>query len=90
MNENKTEKILKALANKRRLAIIKYLDRKGRAIVSDIAEEIKLSFRSTSRHLAVLIAADMVERNQHGLNAYYNINAQNKPVRNLINILIKF
>lgn len=90
MNNNQKEKILKALANKRRLAIIKYLNRKGRAIVSDIAEEIKLSFRSTSRHLAVLIAADAVVRNQHGLNAYYNINAQDKAVRDFIKFILKF
>lgn len=87
MDTKNIEKILKALANKRRIGIVKFLGKKGRAIVSDIAKEIKLSFRSTSRHLAILTAADILERNQHGLNAYYNVNYGNKKARKIISLL---
>ncbi|MBI5220938.1 MAG: helix-turn-helix transcriptional regulator [Candidatus Liptonbacteria bacterium] len=45
------EKCLKALANRRRLAILKYLQKKKEASVAAISEEIELSFRSTSKHL---------------------------------------
>ena len=65
------ERQLKALANRRRLAIIKFLKKSGKASVSNIAKEIKLSFKSTSRHLAVLSAADLVEREQVNLNVFY-------------------
>ncbi len=51
--ERELEKQLKALANRRRLAILKYLKSKREASVGDIAEEINLSFKSTSKHLAV-------------------------------------
>lgn len=65
------EKTLKALANRRRLLILDYLRRKRRAIPSDIAQEIKLSFKATSKHLRVLYAAELIDREQFGLRADY-------------------
>ena len=67
------EKQLKALANARRLKILKYLDKANKASVSDIAKEIKLSFKSTSRHLAVLRAAEMVLPDQQSLMVFYSL-----------------
>ena len=67
------EKQLKALANSRRLKILKYLEKVGKASVTDIAREIKLSFKSTSRHLAVLRAAEIVERDQQSLMVFYSL-----------------
>jgi len=72
---NDLEKQLKALANKRRLAIVKYLKKNSKVPVSDIAKEIHLSFKSTSRHLAVLRAADIVDKRQVNLNSYYFLSA---------------
>ncbi len=66
MKEKELEKILKALANKRRILILKYLKSKGTASVGDIASQIKLSFKATSRHLMVLLHADAVEKDQAG------------------------
>ena len=48
------EKILKAAANRRRLKILSYLKNHRKSSVGELAEEIKLSFKSTSRHLAIL------------------------------------
>lgn len=67
------EKILKALANKRRLTIIKYLKEEKEATVGNVAEEIKLSFKATSKHLGVLFSADIVEKDQRGLEMWYRI-----------------
>jgi DNA-binding transcriptional ArsR family regulator len=67
------EKILKALSNKRRVYILKILDKQGTASVGDIASEIKLSFKSTSKHLAVLSAAEIVEKEQVNLTMMYSI-----------------
>ena len=64
---------MKALANKRRLAILRYLKGRKEATVGDIAEEIKLSFKSTSRHLSVLFSSDILEREQKGLEVYYRL-----------------
>jgi len=68
-----TEKVLKALANKRRLKILKHLDVNGKCTVSDISQSIKLSMKATSKHLQLLYAADLLERDQRGLRAYYDL-----------------
>lgn len=73
MKINQLEKILKALANRRRLAILAYLKRKGEAPVGEIAGEIRLSFKATSKHLRILATLDIIERDQHGLEVYYRI-----------------
>ena len=69
----KVERILKALANKRRLAILWYLKREKEATVGQIGKEIKLSLKATSKHLNILHAADIVERDQRGLQMFYRI-----------------
>lgn len=73
------EKILKALANRRRLHIVKFLKEKKEANVGDIAGEIKLSFKATSKHLSVLLGADIVTKEQRSLSAYYSLD--NKPAK---------
>ena len=78
MNEKELEKELKALANRRRLLIIKFLKKCHKASVTEIAREIKLSFKSTSHHLAILFAADVVQREQQNLNAFYSLNSTTK------------
>ena len=70
---NKLEKELKALANKRRLSIVKYLEEKGEANVTEVARQIQLSFKSTSRHLAILRAVQVIERDQKGKEVYYRL-----------------
>lgn len=67
------ERVLKALANRRRLAIVLFLKRHRELSVSEIAEKIRLSFKSTSRHLAVLSAADLVEKDQRGVQVFYRL-----------------
>ena len=63
--------MLKALANRRRLAILKYIQSEKEATVGDIAEAIKLSFRSTSKHLGVLVAAGILDREQRSVQMFH-------------------
>ena len=67
------EKILKALANRRRMGILKYLKKEKQAKVENIAKVIRLSVKSTSRHLRVLSAADILEKEQKDKYVYYRI-----------------
>lgn len=67
------EKVLKALANARRLAIVKYLRQEKEATVGDVAEAIKLSFKATSKHLGVLAHADIVDKEQRNLSMWYRL-----------------
>lgn len=73
MKDNEIERNMKALANKRRLAILRFLKNRKEVTVGDIAEEIKLSLKSTSRHLSVLFSAGILEREQEGLQVFYSL-----------------
>ena len=73
MNRKNLEKLLKAVANKRRLAILEYLSKEKEANVGNIAKHINLSFKSTSRHLSILSATDLVEREQRSLESFYSL-----------------
>ncbi|OGI94419.1 hypothetical protein A3A03_03955 [Candidatus Nomurabacteria bacterium RIFCSPLOWO2_01_FULL_40_18] len=75
-----TEKILKALANHRRLSIAKYLNKVGSASVGEIAGEIKLSFKATSKHLGIMRAADILDREQINLTMIYSLNKPLNPI----------
>lgn len=82
------ERPLKALANRRRLEIVKYLKEKKEATVGDIAERIKISFKSTSRHLAVLYSADILEKEQRSSSWFYSLADKLPPAaKSVISIL---
>jgi DNA-binding transcriptional ArsR family regulator len=86
--EKELEKQLRAMGNRRRLAILKYLKAQGEAPVGDIADEIDLSFKSTSRHLAVLAGADILEKEQRSLKVFYRLaSARASAVDHVITIL---
>lgn len=73
MNEKILERTLKALANRRRLAILRFLKKEREASVGDIANEIKLSFNATSKHLLLLSASGIVDREQRSLQMFYSL-----------------
>ena len=82
------ERTLKALANKKRLAILKYLKKSGRASVADIADAIDLSFKATSKHLGILFAADILEKEKISLQIFYYLSPVQKPAaKQVIDIL---
>ena len=76
----KLEKTLKAVANRRRLAILEFLKTEKEAPVGDIASKIKLSFRSTSKHLAILSSLDILEKTQKSSQVFYCLSADQHPV----------
>ncbi|MDO8492875.1 MAG: metalloregulator ArsR/SmtB family transcription factor [bacterium] len=88
MTEKELERILKALANKRRLAILRVIKNKKEASVADIARQIKLSFTSTSKHLGILASANILEKDQRNVQVFYFF-AENMPtnVRSTIALL---
>ena len=86
--ERELERVLKALANRRRLAILKYIKTSREASVGEIAEVIRLSLKATSKHLAILAAAGILERDQRSNSAFYRVTpAQKPPSKQLIAIL---
>ncbi len=80
------EKCYKALANRRRLTILKYIKKVNKASVGQIAKELKLTLKATSRHLSQLSGVDGLEKEQQGLKVFYSLNKQSSGI---INHLLK-
>ena len=74
------EKILKVFANHRRLLILTLLVKNKEMNVANIAGNLKLSFKSTSKHLSQLLSLDIVGKDQRGLFMYYNISKKHLPL----------
>ena len=88
ISEKDFERIMKALANRRRLAILRLLKTKKEASVGNISDEIKLSFKATSKHLGVLSAAGIVDREQRSLQMFYHLSSDLPlPARSIIFLL---
>ena len=72
-SERDLEKIFKALGNRRRLSILRILKKDGKLSVGDIASEIDMSIKATSKHVAILAGAGLLDREKHGLGVWYGI-----------------
>ena len=85
MRIKELEKLFKSLGNKRRLQIITLLLSGDKLTVSDIAGKIKLSVRSTSKHLLHLLNVELLEKEQHSKNVYYKVsNSTDQLIKDLI------
>ena len=73
------EKQLKALANARRLAMLKLLRSRTSASVGEVARSIKLSFKATSKHLRILYLADLIEKQQINTTVHYRLGNRPTP-----------
>ncbi len=71
MKNKDAERVLKALANKRRLAAIQFIIKKRRASVGEVSEELKISFKATSKHLLLLTAAGILDKEQQSTVMFY-------------------
>lgn len=88
MKEKELEKTLKALANRRRIAILYILKNHKELTVGNIAEKIKISFKATSKHLSILLSVDVVEKEQRSAQSFYKISSDlNEPARRIISLL---
>ncbi|HTE48378.1 MAG TPA: metalloregulator ArsR/SmtB family transcription factor [Candidatus Paceibacterota bacterium] len=80
MNEKELERVFKALANKRRIAILKLIKKSGSISVGEVAEGIKLSFKATSKHLLILSNANILEKEQISLSVLYSLQKDNNQI----------
>ena len=71
---------MKAVANQRRLLILRLLMKNKEMNVAEIAGNIELSFKSTSRHLSQLAGLDIVGKDQKGLFMYYSVSKKHLPL----------
>ncbi len=79
MKTKELEKLFRVLGNKRRIQIVKLLIKKTELTVSDIADNINLSLKATSRHLMQLFHIDILKKDQRSKNVYYRISDSLNP-----------
>ena len=73
MTLRELEKIYRALGGRKRLEILKLLSSGKEYTVGDIAKSIRLSFKSTSKHLIILRQVGFLERRQAGYVGLYSL-----------------
>lgn len=90
MKNQELEKLFKAVANKRRVAIVKFLKRRqSGASLFEIADEIDLSFKATSKHLRMLLGVGFVEREQRGFRALFRMTGEPTPeARTVLSLIV--
>ena len=87
MKMRELEHIFKAFANARRLSILSHLKHRKSATVGEIAGHIRLSFKSTSKHLIILRSAGILKFDQSGLEMHYRISDElAREARTLLSI----
>lgn len=68
-------KIFKALSNENRLKIIQLLHRRRAMTVTGVSEQVKLSFKATSKHLIMLSQLGILHYEARDGKVYYSLNA---------------
>ncbi|PIU82859.1 MAG: hypothetical protein COS68_07160 [Elusimicrobia bacterium CG06_land_8_20_14_3_00_38_11] len=67
-------KIFKAVANERRVKIIRMFGKKDEMTVNNIADELNLSLPSVSKHLLKLENVGLLKKRQTSKWIYYSLN----------------
>lgn len=65
--------VFRALANENRILIIDMLSGDRRINVSDIARELKISFKATSNHLAILKNLGILQSHDVAGHVFYSL-----------------
>ena len=68
--------VFRTLANINRLKIIQMLSGNSRLNVGEISENLKISFKATSNHLAMLKNLDVLEAQGTAGHVFYSLNPQ--------------
>lgn len=72
----KLEKMFKALAFSSRIEILKILRREDDLPVWYIAEKADMNIKTASKHLRILLDAEIIDREQHLNEANYSISSK--------------
>jgi DNA-binding transcriptional ArsR family regulator len=81
------ERIMKGVANHRRVQILDLLSDKPELSVGDIAQEIKVDFRTTSEHTRKLVLAGLVMKRYEGNVVRHALTDRGKSILKFCRIL---
>ena len=83
--------IFKALGNVSRLRIVKLLSDGQARNVSEIAREIHVTFKGTSRHLMILSNFDVLDRDGKDGHVYYSLHPNmSRDIKQALSLFLKF
>jgi len=88
IENKKLVKIFKIFTNEHRLAILIFLKHKGERPVGDIADNIKASFGTTSKHLLFLTKNKILSRRYDGPFVLYSIRDDIYNISKLAQLII--
>lgn len=75
-------KVFKAVANEKRVKILRLLLKEKELSVEEIAQRLKIGYKTVSSHLQRLINVNLVKRYQKGLFVFYSINEDKTKIYN--------
>ncbi len=81
---------LKIIADENRLGILKYLKKKRSASVGEISDNLKISFKATSKHLLFLVKKGILIRQPDNPFVIYSMSSNlnmAKLIKNIISFL---
>jgi DNA-binding transcriptional ArsR family regulator len=67
------ERVMKAFANRRRIAAVRIIKHKKEMTVGNLSDELRLSFKATSKHLSVLTAAGILDKEQRSIQMFFSL-----------------
>lgn len=80
----------RGLGNPNRLRILKLLSKTDRISVSELAEELKITLKNTSRNLGILLNLDLVEFEGRQDRVYYSLHKRiASDVQQILKITLK-
>lgn len=87
-NRGDLEKLLRALGNKNRLAILGHLKKNKGATVTDIASALSMKVSGVSQHLRILTESDIIESKKRGTYVSYRLSLkQSEPTKKVLVLL---
>lgn len=78
------EVITKGFASKRRIAILRLLEKQPDVDVEHIAERIELGYQATAKHLHKLWRAELIDKYEDGYFVLHRITPRGKQVLNFL------
>lgn len=80
MNYRNIERIVKGIANHRRVQILELLEKKPELSVFEISEEIKSEFKNVSVHIAKMAQAGLVMKRHEGSSVCHALTKRGKSI----------
>ena len=78
--------IFRGLGNPNRLKILRILSRRDKISVSELAAELDITLKNTSRNLGILLNLDLVEFQGKHDRVYYSLNSRlSDDLRKILN-----